>query len=106
MVRYLQLAHNERTASGQVVARVIHSLGREDQADREALQRLVRSISRFLAAVISAVSCGGPSLRPETATSQYSWSTSRPRRAAYPRSPRFLLRGRDPQLEGGADPCR
>ena len=48
VVRYLQLAHNERTASGQVVARVIHSLGREDQVDREALQRLVRSISRFL----------------------------------------------------------
>src|SRR6516162_3620174 len=48
VVRYLQLAHNERTASGQVVARVIHSLGREDQLDREGLQRLVRSISRFL----------------------------------------------------------
>jgi hypothetical protein len=48
VVRYLQLAHNERSEGGQVVARVIHSLGREDQLDREALQRLVRSISRFL----------------------------------------------------------
>jgi transposase len=47
-VRYLQLAHNERSEGGQVVARVIHSLGREDQLDREALGRLVRSISRFL----------------------------------------------------------
>jgi transposase len=48
VARYLQLAHNERTKDGQVVARVIHSLGREDQLDREALARLVRSISRFL----------------------------------------------------------
>jgi transposase len=48
VARYLQLAHNERTERGQVVARVIHSFGREDQLDREALARLVRSISRFL----------------------------------------------------------
>ena len=48
VARYLQLAHNERTGSGQVVARVIHSFGREDQLDRDALARLVRSISRFL----------------------------------------------------------
>jgi transposase len=48
IARYLQLAHNERTERGQVVARVIHSFGREDQLDREALARLVRSISRFL----------------------------------------------------------
>src|SRR5579885_1997067 len=48
VARYLQLAHNERTERGQVVARVIHSFGREDELDREALARLVRSISRFL----------------------------------------------------------
>ncbi len=47
-VRYLQLAHNERNERGVPVARVIHNFGREDQLDREALGRLVRSIQRFL----------------------------------------------------------
>ena len=47
-MRYLQLAHNERNARGVPVARVIHNFGREDQLDREALSRLVRSIQRFL----------------------------------------------------------
>ena len=48
VVRYLQLAHNVREPGKQPVARVIHSFGREDQLDRGALARLVRSISRFL----------------------------------------------------------
>jgi Transposase DDE domain len=48
VVRYLQLAHNERNERGVVVARVLHSFGREDQLDRAALARLVRSISRVL----------------------------------------------------------
>jgi transposase len=48
VVRYLQLAHNERNERGTVVARVLHSFGREDQLDREALARLVRSVSRVL----------------------------------------------------------
>jgi hypothetical protein len=47
-VRYLQLAHNERNERGVPVARVIHTFGREDALDREALLRLVRSIQRFL----------------------------------------------------------
>ncbi len=47
-VRYLQLAHNERNERGVPVARVIHNFGREDRLDREALQRLVGSIQRFL----------------------------------------------------------
>ncbi len=47
-LRYLQLAHNERNERGVPVARVIHSFGREDELDREALVRLVRSIQRFL----------------------------------------------------------
>jgi hypothetical protein len=48
-VRYVQLAHNVRHAeSGNPVAKVIHSFGREDQLDREALGRLVGSISRYL----------------------------------------------------------
>ncbi|MQA17351.1 MAG: IS1634 family transposase, partial [Pseudonocardiaceae bacterium] len=49
MVRYLQLAHNERrTDTGSPVAKVIHNFGRADRVDRDALARLVSSISRFL----------------------------------------------------------
>jgi len=48
-VRYVQLAHNEwdpvRKCS---IARVVHSFGGEDQLDRAALARLVRSLSRAL----------------------------------------------------------
>ncbi|MGH3732628.1 MAG: IS1634 family transposase [Acidimicrobiales bacterium] len=47
-VRYCQLAHNVRNQSGQSQAEVVYSFGREGQLDREALSRLVRSISRFL----------------------------------------------------------
>jgi len=48
-VRYLQLAHNEwDPEAGHSVAKVVHSFGREDQVDRAALARLVRSISRML----------------------------------------------------------
>ena len=49
VVSYLQLAHNERhPVTGSPVARIIHNFGRVDQVDREALRRLVASISRFL----------------------------------------------------------
>ena len=49
MVAYLQLAHNERhPVTGSPVAKVIHNFGRADKVDRDALARLVRSISRFL----------------------------------------------------------
>jgi transposase len=48
-VRYVQLAHNEWDPERKCsVARVIHSFGREDQLDRAALGRLVRSLSRVL----------------------------------------------------------
>ena len=48
-VRYLQLAHNVRKdGKGYAQAEVVYSFGREDQLDRDALARLVRSISRFL----------------------------------------------------------
>jgi Transposase DDE domain len=50
VVRYLQLAESYRNASGQTVARVVSHLGREDDVDRAGLERLVRSISRFLGA--------------------------------------------------------
>jgi hypothetical protein len=49
VVRYLQLAHNERhPVTGSPVAKVIHNFGRADRVDRKALGRLVASISRFL----------------------------------------------------------
>ncbi len=48
-VSYLQLAHNERHPVTRVpTTKVIHNFGRADQLDREALARLVRSISRVL----------------------------------------------------------
>ncbi len=48
-VRYLQLAHNEWDPQRKCsIARVVHSFGREDQIDRVALGRLVRSLSRAL----------------------------------------------------------
>jgi hypothetical protein len=49
VVAYLQLAHNERNAeTGNPVAKVIHNFGRAENVDRDALARLVSSISRFL----------------------------------------------------------
>jgi hypothetical protein len=49
VVRYVQLAHNVRhPESGHAVAQVLHSFGREDQLDRDALARLVGSLSRYL----------------------------------------------------------
>jgi hypothetical protein len=48
-VRYLQLAHNHRDPkTKRPVATVIYNFGREDQVDREAIRRLVRSLSRLL----------------------------------------------------------
>ncbi|TVZ04732.1 transposase [Trebonia kvetii] len=48
-VRYLQLAHNEWDAArGRSVPKVIYGFGREDQLDKEAVRRLVASLSRLL----------------------------------------------------------
>lgn len=47
VTQYYQLAHNERhPITGKATARIIHSFGRADQLDREALVRLCRSIAR------------------------------------------------------------
>lgn len=60
MVAYLQLAHNERhPVSGSPVAKVIHSFGRADKVDRDALARLVSSISRFLTPDQAAAAAAG-----------------------------------------------
>ena len=49
VISYLQLAHSERNpVTGVPSAKVIHSFGRADTVDRDALARLVASISRFL----------------------------------------------------------
>lgn len=49
VVSYLQLAHNERhPVTGASTAKMIHNFGRADQLDRDALSRLVASISRLL----------------------------------------------------------
>jgi hypothetical protein len=49
VVRYLQLAHNTRHPdTGVSTASVIHNFGRAENVDRDALARLVSSISRFL----------------------------------------------------------
>jgi len=49
LVSYLQLAHNQRhPETGSPVAKIIHNFGRAESVDREALRRLVASISRFL----------------------------------------------------------
>jgi hypothetical protein len=48
-VRYLQLAHNEWDADkGRSVPKVIYGFGREDQLDKDAVRRLVVSLSRLL----------------------------------------------------------
>ena len=60
VVSYLQLAHNERhPRTGSPVAKVIHNFGRADLVDREALRRLVASISRFLEPELAAAAAAG-----------------------------------------------
>ena len=48
-VRYLQLAHNEwDPVAGRSVPKILYSFGRTDQLDRDAIERLVASLSRLL----------------------------------------------------------
>jgi len=60
VVRYLQLAHNVwDPAAKRSKAQVIYNFGREDAQSRAAIERLVASLSRFLAPEASlAVSAG------------------------------------------------
>jgi transposase len=49
VVEYVQLANNVwNREKGFAQAQVIHSFGRSDQLDLDALRRLIRSVSRFL----------------------------------------------------------
>ncbi|MBB5966467.1 IS1634 family transposase [Planomonospora venezuelensis] len=48
-VRYLHLAHNEwDPIKGRAVPKVLFTFGREDELDRDAVRRLVASLSRLL----------------------------------------------------------
>ena len=48
-VRYLHLAHNEwDPVKGRAVPKVLFTFGREDDLDRDAVKRLVASLSRLL----------------------------------------------------------
>ena len=49
VVRYLQLAHNVWVPSQSASKpRILYNFGREDQLDRKAIRRLIRSLSRAL----------------------------------------------------------
>jgi hypothetical protein len=49
VIRYLQLAHNEWDARARVSrTRILHSFGREDELDKDAVKRLVAALSRLL----------------------------------------------------------
>jgi hypothetical protein len=78
-VSYLALAQNERDPkTGVPRARIIHRFGRADQVDRDALARLVRSISRFLdpAEALAATASGEVSII-ESRTMGSAWVTDR-----------------------------
>jgi hypothetical protein len=74
-VRYLQLAHNEWDAAvRQSVPKVVYSFGREDQLDKDAIRRLVTSLSRLLE----------PGAAPTAATDgELAFAESRPYGGAY-----------------------
>ena len=62
VIRYLQLAHNEWDArAGISRTKVLHSFGREDELDRDAVRRLVGALSRLLdpADAAAATAAGG-----------------------------------------------
>ncbi len=65
VVRYVQLAHNEwDPVKKQSRAKVMHSFGREDQLDAEALARLAGSINRYLGHEVDEDDGGASALRP------------------------------------------
>ena len=76
VVRYLQLAHNLWDAGkGRSETKVIYNFGREDAENREGLERLVRSLHRYLHP--------GESEIPAPSLPDFSLVDSRPMGAAY-----------------------
>jgi len=62
-VRYLQLTHNEwDPATKTSRPKVLHSFGREDQLDHDAIKRLVASLTRLLnpATALTSTQSAGP----------------------------------------------
>lgn len=63
-MRYLQLTHNEWDATTKTSRpKVLHSFGREDQLDRDAIARLVASLTRLLdpaTALTGSTNASGP----------------------------------------------
>jgi hypothetical protein len=59
VVSFLQLAHNERhPETGSSVAKVVHSVGRAETVDRDAVARLVSSIPHPLPKQDNAAAAG------------------------------------------------
>lgn len=76
VVRYLQLAHNVWNAEkGRAEATVLYNFGREDAQTRDTLERLVRSIGRYLHP-------GEPEM-DEPALADFAFTESRPLGGAY-----------------------
>jgi hypothetical protein len=76
VVRYLQLAHNVWNAEkGRAEATVLYNFGREDAQTRDTLERLVRSIGRYLHP-------GEPEMG-EPALPDFTFTESRPLGGAY-----------------------
>ena len=64
LVRYLQLAHNEWDPAGhRSKVRVLYHFGREDGLDRDAIRRLISSLSRALPPGEALVAAAPPELR-------------------------------------------
>ena len=96
-VRYLQLAHNEwDAAKGRSVPKVVYGLGREDQLDKEAVRRLVASLSRLLE----------PGEEPAAAGEGLEFAESRPYGGAYVLDQLWQRLGIGTILAGLASPGR
>jgi len=64
LVRYLQLAHNVwDPAARRSTVRVLYHFGREDELDRDAIRRLIGSLSRALPPGEALVAAAPPELR-------------------------------------------
>ena len=91
-MRYLQLAHNEwDPAAGQATARVLYNFGREDRLDRDAIARLVASLSRVLEPGEALAATAPPELR---------FADSRPLGGAYVLDGLWRRLGIDQTLRG------
>src|SRR5260370_38326268 len=98
-VRYLHLAHSEwDAAAGRSVPRILHSFGREDQLDRDAIARLVASLSRLLDPADPLAATATPELeflepRPYGGTYRLAHPGRRPHPPAAKTTPRNAPRG-------------